>query len=327
MKVCVYGLGAIGSFLAARLVKGGAEVSVVARGATLGAIRADGIVVHAPSYEIRVPIAAAADDPAALGPQDAVLVTVKAPALPNVAERIAPLLRPDTAVAFVMNGIPWWYFYAHGGSRDGERIERLDPGGRLWKTIGPERAIGGVTYIAVDVERPGVVHVETASPWLMLGEPDGSISERVQTLAGLIRGDTLSVEVVPDIRKLIWSKLQMNMSSGLLGCLSNSPPREIYGNPACADVVRRIVAEAGAIAAACGKATDFDAEAMLNRIKSQMHRSSIVQDLDSGRPIEFDAMFGIPLDMAQTAGVATPTLDFLSCLVRARARRAGSYTD
>lgn len=325
MKVCIYGAGAVGCFLAARLHKGGADVSVVARGATREAIAANGIHVHTPDYNIsaRVKVAESASD---LGVQDVVIVTVKSPALPSIVDGLKPLLGPDTAVAFVMNGIPWWYFHDFGGELAGRRLEKLDPGGFLWEAVGPQRALGGVIFCSCDVVEPGVIHAETAGPKLLLGEPSGQISERVEKLAALIRGDTLSVDVVDNIRTVIWSKLQMNMSSGLLGCLSNSPPREIYPDPACADAVRRIVHEVGAVARAVGCETTVDADQMLARTRDQGHRSSIVQDLEKGRAMEIDPMFELPLEMARMTNTPTPTLDFLVCLVKARARRAGAYT-
>ncbi|WP_162820695.1 ketopantoate reductase family protein [Microvirga calopogonii] len=325
MKVCIYGAGAVGCFLAGRLFKGGARVSAIARGATLEAIRRRGVRVHTPDYEISAEIGAT-DNPADLGPQDFVVVTVKAPSLPSIVDGLKPLIGPNTTVAFVMNGIPWWYFYNHGGELAGRRFEKLDPGGRLWDTAGPERVLGGVIFCSCDIIEPGIVHAETAGPKLFLGEPNGGTSPRVEQFAAVVRGDTLAVDVVPSIRSTIWAKLQMNMSSGLLGCLSNSPPKDIYSDPACADAVRRIVAEVGEVARSVGCETKVDAEDMLARTRNQGHRSSIVQDLDKGRPMEIDPMFGIPLEMARMTGVETPTLDLLVALVKARARRAGAYS-
>ncbi len=177
MKICVFGAGAIGGHLAARLAHGGADVSVVARGAHLAAIRANGLRLEAPDANFTVKVAAT-DDPATLGPQDAVLVTVKAPALGSVAASIAPLLGPDTPVVFVINGIPWWYFDQHGGALDGTPLDSLDPGGAVRAAIGPARAIGGVVYSACTVTAPGVIEVEHLRNRLVLGELDGTLSAR-----------------------------------------------------------------------------------------------------------------------------------------------------
>jgi 2-dehydropantoate 2-reductase len=282
--------------------------------------------VETPDYEISAQVDAT-DKPEEVGPQDFVIVTVKSPSLPSIVDGLKPLIGPNTTVAFIMNGIPWWYFYNHGGELAGRRLEKLDPGGRLWETVDPARVVGGVIFCSCDLIEPGVVHAETAGPKLFVGEPNGGTSERVEQLAAFIRGDTLAVDIVPSIRSTIWSKLQMNMSSGLLGCLANSPPKDIYPDPACADVVRQIVTEVGAVARSVGCETKVDADDMLAKTRNQGHRSSIVQDLEKGRPMEIDPMFGIPLEMARMTGVETPTLNFLVALVKARAKKAGAYSD
>jgi len=325
MRVCIYGAGAVGCYLAGRLHQGGATVSMVARGATLAAIRAGGVTVHTPARAFHAKVAVS-DDPASLGPQDAVLVTVKAPALPAIAEGLATLLGPETMVAFVMNGLPWWYFHAHGGPLEDRRLPRIDPGDIMWRTVGPERALGGVIFASCDIERPGVVHIETTKTSLHLGEPSGD-TRRAEALAALLRDEDFAVDAVPDIRARIWAKLQTNICSGLFGCLADSAPKAIYSDPAVADAVRRVVAEVGAVAAALGQTSPLDAEALLGRARSQGHKSSIVQDLARGAPIEFDAMFGGPQSLARLAGVPTPTLDLLIALVKARAIAVGSYSD
>ncbi|HVG52153.1 MAG TPA: 2-dehydropantoate 2-reductase, partial [Xanthobacteraceae bacterium] len=172
MKICIFGAGAIGGNLAARLGASGADVSVIARGEHLAAMQANGITLEMPKETITAKVKASADA-RDLGPQDVVLVTVKAPALPEVAANIAPLLKSDTAVVFVMNGIPWWYFHAHGGAHDGRRLPAIDPGDAVWNAIGPQRAIGGVVYSANSVVRPGVISNTNGRMHLIIGEPDG----------------------------------------------------------------------------------------------------------------------------------------------------------
>jgi 2-dehydropantoate 2-reductase len=181
MRVCILGVGAIGGHLAARFWKGGAEVTAVARGAQLEALRRGPLRMVAPGEEIIATIPVTAD-PAELGPQDAVIVAVKAPALPAVAAAIGPLLGPDTAVLFAMNGIPWWYYHAHGGPLDGTDLPLLDPGGALRTAIGFPRALGGVVYSACTVTEPGVIHVEHSRNRLVIGEPDGSASSRLEQI-------------------------------------------------------------------------------------------------------------------------------------------------
>jgi 2-dehydropantoate 2-reductase len=324
VKVCIFGAGAVGGCLAGRLSNSDAQISVLARGAALAAIRDNGIVVHAPRSEMHARVTAS-DDPAELGPQDAVIVCVKSPALPSVARAIGPLLHADTAVVFAMNGIPWWYFHGHGGEHEGRRLPKIDPDDALWNVIGPQRAIAGILFCACDLVSPGVVHVETARGRFILGEPDNTVSARGEALAALMRAEDFVVEVSPEIRKVIWSKLQMNMSTGIFGCLTDSPPKDIYGDPAIEAAVRAVVAEVGAVADALGFPTGFTADQLLAMVRNQSHKSSIVQDLANARPMEVDPTFALPLEMARLANVPTPTLDMLVALVRARARAVGSY--
>jgi 2-dehydropantoate 2-reductase len=174
VKICVFGAGAIGGYLAGFLAKSGADVSVVARGAHLQAIRDNGLKVELPDGNIVQARPRASDKPGDLGPQDAVLVTVKAPSLPSVADLIAPLLGPKTQVAFITNGIPWWYFLDHGGADDGRSLALLDPGDRLRTVVGRERVVGGIAWPASSIPAPGVVRMISGhSRGTFLGRPDG----------------------------------------------------------------------------------------------------------------------------------------------------------
>jgi 2-dehydropantoate 2-reductase len=326
MRICVFGAGAIGGHLAGRLAKGGAEVSVVARGAQLDAIRRDGLRVEVPDGAIHARIAAS-DEPAALGTQDAVIVTVKAPALPSVARTIGPLLGPETPVVFAMNGVPWWYFHAHGGPLDGRRLSRIDPDGLLWEAVGPDRAIGGVVYSACTVTAPGLVEVETANNRLVLGEPDGAISARAEAIAALLRAGGLRVEMTDRIRDAVWSKLLLNLVAGPLCVLAQAEQRAVMSEPACADAARRILEEGAAIARAMDCEPRYDPDRIIAGAAVLAHKPSIVQDLERGRPMEIDALFVAPLELARMAGVSTPTLDLVVTLAKIRARQAGLYRD
>lgn len=324
MRICVYGAGAIGGHLAVRFARGGAEVSVIARGPHLAAIRREGLIVHAVDGEHRLQ-PQASDDPAALGPQDAVVVTVKAPALPQVAASIAPLLRPETSVAFVMNGIPWWYFHALAGKHEGSRLPRIDPDDVLWRAVGPERAIGGVVYSAAAVTRPGTIDVEQPRSRVVFGEPDGRLTERAEALAGLLRAGGIVGEVSPDIRTEIWNKLVNNIAGGTLAVLAGSAPRAVYADAACRDAALRMMREAAAIAGALGSHPAGNFEQRVANTGAMDHKPSILQDLELGRPMEIDGMFDAPLVLARMAGVATPTLDLVAALAKLRARAAGLY--
>lgn len=326
MKVCVFGAGAVGGHIAGRLHKGGAEVSIVARGAHLHAIQANGLRVEAADGPIhaRVP---ASDDPAALGPQDAVVVAVKAPSLPAVAAGIGPLLGPDTAVMFAMNGIPWWYYHGHGGAAEGRRLPLLDPGDAMWRAVGPERAVGGVVYSACTVTAPGVVHVDNPRSRLVIGEPAGPAGPRTEALAAALRAGGMGADVTDRIRDAIWAKLLLNLASGLPGVLTGCAPARFFAEPAVCDATRQISAEGAAIARALGCTVAPDAEGQIRNGAKSTHKTSILQDLELGRAMEIDALYTVPLAMARNAGVATPLLDLMAAMVRARARGAGLYPD
>jgi 2-dehydropantoate 2-reductase len=322
MRICVFGAGSVGGYLAGYLAKGGIEVSVVARGAHLAAIRANGLTVETPDSAITAKLPAS-DDPADLGTQDAVIVAVKAPALPSVAATIAPLLGPETPVAFLMNGIPWWYFHAHGGPFDNRRLPRLDPGDALWSTVTPHRAIGGIFWPACSVPAPGVVRLLTgAGRGTVFGELDGSATPRIEALADAFRAADLPVTVAPDIRQLIWQKLAFNLSAGPMCVLTQSPVRATHEEPALIDCSRRMLAEAEAIALAMGYRLDIDAERVVATNRQLAHRPSILQDLEAGRPMEIDALYTVPLEMARLMNVAAPTLDLLVAMIKVRARAA-----
>ena len=323
MRICVYGAGAIGGHIAARLAKGGAEVSLVARGAHLAAIQANGLIVHAHdgTHHSRPH---ASDDPRALGPQDAVIVTVKSPALPSVAAGIAPLLRGDTPVAFVMNGIPWWYFDGDGGPHEGLRLPEADPGDALREAIGIRRTIGGVVYSATEVLSPGVVKSEHGNIRVILGEPDGRISERAKAISAVLEAGGMPSPVSPDIRTDVWTKLLGNLSSGPLCVLTRMGVRDTLADPLLRAAARRNGEEGRAIAHALGRRLP---DAAVERVASasMQHKPSILQDLEVGRPMEIDTLFALPLKLARLAGVETPQLDLLVALVKQAARERGLY--
>jgi 2-dehydropantoate 2-reductase len=321
MKLCVYGAGAIGGHLAARLAAGGAQVSVVARGAQLDGIRRHGLRVETPAGTLTARVQAAAD-PAELGPQDAILVTVKAPALASVAAAIGPRIGPATPVVFVMNGIPWWYFHAEAGARGGRRLPLVDPGDTVWRAIGPERAIGGVVYSACTVIAPGVVQVDSRRNRLIIGEPAGAGSSRAEAIASIIRSGGMDCEVTDQIRDAIWAKLALNIALGPPCVLTRSPPSAVLSDPTLATLVRSLVAEAVAIAQGMGCRIANNADAIIEQARDSHHKPSILQDLELGRPMEIDALYTTPLALAELGGVAAPVLTVMTALMRQVARAA-----
>jgi len=325
VKICVFGAGAIGGYLAGFLGKSGAEVSVVARGAHLKAIQDNGLKVELPDGSGVHSRPRASDKPADLGSQDAVLVTVKAPSLPSVADLIGPLLGPKTQVAFITNGIPWWYFLDHGGPNDGRSLALLDPGNRLRTVIGRERVVGGVAWPASSIPTPGVVKISGHSRGTFFGRPDGKTTPALEALAEVFRKAELPVTVTSKIRDFIWEKLAFNWSAGPMCVLTRSPVKATYEEPILIETSRRLMAEARALIKAMGCTIELDVERVVGTNTKLAHRPSVLQDLMAGRPMEIDALYSVPLEMAKSADVAVPTMAMLAALIRVRAREEGIY--
>ena len=319
MKVCVFGAGGVGGYMATCLHRAGLETSVVARGAQLAAIRDNGLRLRAPDGET-VSRVAASSDTLDLGPQDAVFVTVKAPALPSVAATIAPLLGPRTPVIFVMNGVPWWYFHQHGGPLDDHRLASVDPGDRMRMAVDPGRVIGGVIYTACEVPEPGVVAVGTTSSRLILGECDDRRSSRALNLADHLCRGGLNTRVSQAIRDEIWAKLISNMASGPLAVLTQAPVDRIAAAPERVELLRQMLVETASVAHGLGRAPELDPDATIEAFRNLHHKPSILSDLEKGRTMEIDALWHTTLDLARLAGVATPTLDAIVSLAELRAQ-------
>ena len=325
MKICIYGAGAIGGWLAGTLADAGEEVSVVARGAHLAAIRRDGLTVEMPQ-KTTTTRPRASDDPAELGPQDAVVVTVKAPSLPSVAGGIGALLGPETRVAFLTNGIPWWYFQGHGGALDDRRLPLLDPGDVLRQAVPKGRVIGGIAWPASSVPAPGVIRMISAGTrGIVLGAPDGVTTPAIAALAAAFAKAGVGVDVSTAIRDLIWEKLAFNLSAGPMCVLTEAPVRDTHVEAACILASRAVLAEAAALIAAMGRVVALDVEKIVAANLQLGHRPSILQDLMAGRQMEIDALYGVPLELARMQQVATPVLDLLVAMIKVRARGAGLY--
>ena len=320
MKICIYGAGAIGGFIAGYLARGGHDVSVVARGAHLAAIRRNGLTVDAGDERFTVPVRASAD-PAALGVQDGVLVAVKAPALPGIAATMAPLLAEDTPVAFLTNGVPWWYFHGHGGAWDGRRIPLLDPDDVIWQAIGPRRTVGGIAWPASSVPEPGVIRVlNPKRRATILGAPDGTTTRGIRALEQAFQAADLPVSVDPDIRDRIWEKLAFNLSAGPMCVLTETPVCNTHEEKALIAASRRVVAEAEALIAALGRKAVLDIEHIVGINMTLGHRPSILQDLMARRPMEVDALYNVPLQLAELTGTPMPTFEMLAALIRTKVK-------
>jgi 2-dehydropantoate 2-reductase len=329
MRICIYGAGAVGGHLAAKLAAAGNDVSVVARGANLGAMREKGVILrHGDQQTIHGKVTAS-EDPSQLGEQDFVIVTLKANGLSSFASNCSPLLGSTTAVVFAQNGIPWWY--ADGLAKDRPAppdLSRLDPGGALQKAIAPERVIGAVIYSANTLVEPGVVHNYTPGRnMLTVGEVDDRGSERIDALRKTLEAAGMHSPLSKDIRQALWSKLLMNLSTSTLCLLSGGAVADVRGNPALIKLNERINAEGRAVALAHG----IDPAGAPERpggghgSGSIGHKPSMIQDYEAGRPMEVEAQLAMPLAFGRAAGVATPTLDTLVSLVAYRAAAKGLY--
>jgi len=325
LRICVFGAGAVGGHLAAKLAAAGNDVSVVARGAHLEAMRANGVTLLHGEQTIRGKVRAS-ERAADLGAQDFVLVTLKANLLPAFARNAAPLLGPDTAVAFVQNGIPWWY--GQGLKRKLPDFSRLDPGGELARAIGPERVIGGVVFSANEVDAPGVIrNLVPGRNMLVVGEPDDGVSRRIQLLRETLDRADMYSPPAKDIRQTIWSKLVLNMGTSMLCTLTGETVSGVRGNAALAALAGRLKSEGQAVAAAYGISPEGAPERPGGGQSSGQiaHKPSMMQDYERGRPMEIDAQIMMPLEFARAAGVAAPTLEALAPLLAHQAQAKGLY--
>lgn len=326
MKICIYGAGAIGGYLGVLLAEAGADVTLIARGAHLAAIRSRGLTLEIDGTS-RTARLGATDDPREAGPQDYVVVTLKAPSLPKVAGDLQPLLGPETAVVTAQNGIPWWYFHAHGGPFEGRRLERVDPGGELSRLIRPERCLGCVVYPATELVEPGRIR-HTYGNRFMLGEPDGSRSERVSALSKLMVAAGLKAPVRARIRDDIWLKLWGNLSFNPVSALTGGTLEQIAGDPGTRTVVRAMMVEGQAVAEALGIRFQLDVDKRIEgAAEVGAHKTSMLQDLERGRAMEIDALVGVVAELGDLVGIETPTIDCVLSLVEQRARLAGCYGD
>ncbi|KQV96933.1 ketopantoate reductase family protein [Rhizobacter sp. Root1221] len=325
-RICIFGAGAVGGHMAAWLARAGLDVSVVARGPHLDAIRANGLryVSDAEDFTVRVAASADARD---LGPQDLVISAVKAHTLPHVVDGMQPLLGPETPVVFATNGVPWWYFHGLPEGADqpsaSERLKRLDPGGRLWQGLGARRAIGCVVTSPNELSAPGVVRNNATTNTFVIGEPDNTMSARLRAIETLLRQGLSGVSATTAIRDVVWSKLMLNITTSTLGALTMRPPIEFAHDEPMLAVYRPLLAEGVRVAASLGVQVAADEEARIARMRTVRHPPSMLQDLMAGRPLEIDAQLLAVQDLARQGGVATPVLDILLALLVQRMQAGG----
>ena len=324
MKFCIFGAGAIGGLMAAWLARSGHEVSVVSRGAQLDAIRRRGLRVtskgRTDSYKVN-----ADSDPAAFGAQDCVLVTVKAQSLPDVAARIAPLLGKDTSVVTAMNGVPWWFFHRLKYRNGSERLESLDPGGVLSRAIPTERIVGCVIHLAASTPEPGLISHNMGTK-LVIGEPGGTNTARAKRLAEALTGAGFEVIVSDAIEKEFWVKLLGNVSFNPVSALTVNTADRLIENQEVKAYMVEIMREVLAIGRAVGVDANIDPEARIDMARALgPFKTSMLQDLEAGKPLEIDGLLAGTLEIARKAGVRAPFTESLYGLIRARAQSSGQY--
>tara|TARA_Y100001954_G_scaffold233588_1_gene287199 strand:+ start:53 stop:1036 length:984 start_codon:yes stop_codon:yes gene_type:complete len=325
LKICIFGAGAIGGFLGAKLADAGAEVSMVARGAHLSEMKKNGLTLIEDGLDpkrIRVKVT---QDPSELGAQDYVFVTLKAHSVLSVAESMIPLFNEDTTIVSGVNGIPWWYFHKVGGEFEGTRLSSVDPNNKQWDLFGPSRVLGCVVYPAAEVIKPGVIrHIEGNK--FSLGEPNGEKSQRSLLLSEALRSAGLKAPVRKKIRDEIWVKLWGNLSFNPISALTHATLNVLCEDRDTRLVVRTMMLEAKEIGEKLGVNFPIDVEQRINGGAAVgSHKTSMLQDLELSRPLEIDAILGSVQELGQITKTSTPTIDTVLAIIKLRARTAGLY--
>ncbi len=319
-RICIFGAGAIGGYIGARLARqAAAEVSFVARGAHLAAMQERGLTLKQGSetFTLRPRLTS---DTKTLGQQDFVIVAVKAHALPSVLDQLEPLLGPETAILFAQNGMPWWYFHKHGGPFEGHRIESVDPGGEIWKRLGPERAIGAVVWQAAELEAPGVIR-HIYGERMPIAEPSGEKTPRLALLSKLLVDAGIKSPVRGNLRDEIWLKLWGNLSFNPVGVQTQGTLLELATDAGTRRVIFNMMQEARGVGEALGINFPVDTNERIEMAaKVGNHRSSMLQDVDARRPTELDCLLGAVIELAKLVGIATPCLNLVYDLTRFRSR-------
>ena len=324
MKICVYGAGAVGGLMAGWLAKAGHDVSVVARGAHLEAIRRSGLRIRSEKKEETFSVKAD-EDPKRLGPQDYVLVVVKAQSLGEVAERIAPLVGKDTSIMTARNGVPWWFFDRLSFGSGRERLDSLDPGGKLRGAMPTERIVGCVIHLAASTPEPGLIS-HTMGRKLIVGEPGGQNGPRTENIAKALTTSGFEVVSSREIEKEFWVKLLGNVSFNPVSALTMSTADRLIEMTEVKGYMVEIMREVLAIGRAVGVDAAIDPEARIDMARALgKFKTSMLQDLEAGKPLEIDGLLAGTLEIARKAGVRAPYTESLFGLIRARAASTGQY--
>ena len=317
MKIAIVGAGAIGGYLGARLSAAGEDVTFIARNRNLEAINARGFrLILEDGSELHAPAARAVRDPADAGPQDAVLLTVKAHQVVDLLPRMRDLFGPDTTVVTMINGVPWWYFHRLEGAWQGRGLDSVDPGGVIAAHIEPERVIGSVVYPAAELLEPGVVKVIEGNRFT-LGEPDGTRSERVERLSRALMNAGFKAPVSKDIRSEIWVKLWGNLTFNPISALTHATLEQICTFAPTRELAVRLMTEAREVAQALGVQFRISLEQRIAGAQAVgAHKTSMLQDVEAGRALELEALVGAVIELGRITGTPTPTIEAVYALTR-----------
>jgi 2-dehydropantoate 2-reductase len=322
MKVAVVGAGAIGAYVGAALSRAGTDVTLVARGDHMRAMRTHGVRVRSEHGDFTAH-PTVTDDLAAVGPVDVVILTLKAHQIGGVVAALPSLFHDDTTVISVQNGLPWWYFQRLGGTYDGMALESVDPGGRIAAAIAPERVIGSVAYAASELEAPGVVRHLGVTRFL-LGEPDGTTSARITRVANTFAAGGLDTPLSSDIRAEIWLKLLGNTSFNPISALTRATLVDMAEDPLVADLAREMMMESVAILTRLGVTLAATVDERIERARRVgAHKTSMLQDLEAGRPMEIEALLGSIVELGARLEIATPATRHVYALAQLLAKQIG----
>ena len=322
MRIVIAGAGAIGGYVGARLALHGADVVLFARGRHLQAMRERGLRVISQDGDFEV-APEVTGDLATIGPADVVFLGVKAHSLPELAPQLPPLLGPETVIVSTQNGIPWWYFGRHGGELEGTRLERVDPGGAIASIVDPSRVVGSLAYFSTEIVEPGVIrHIEGNR--ISFGEPDGSRTERTRKIAEALIAAGFRCPITTRIRHEIWVKLLGNVAFNPISALTGATLVEMVRHPDVSRLVRELMTETEAVAARLGIELPISIDQrMAGAEKVGAHKTSMLQDLEAGRPMELEAVVGAVVELGERLGVSMPaTRSVYACARLLDERRA-----
>ncbi|HXP42065.1 MAG TPA: 2-dehydropantoate 2-reductase [Candidatus Acidoferrales bacterium] len=303
MKFLIAGAGAIGAYIGARMAQAGFDVTLFARGPHLGAMQEHGVRIKSGEgdFVARPTIASSLEE---VGPVDVVFLGVKAHSLPQLAPHLGPVLGPDTTVVSTQNGIPWWYFQGFGGQWEGLRLERVDPGGVISSAIETKRVVGSIIYFATEIAAPGVIH-HTEGNRITLGEPDGTRSDRIRMLAESLIASGFRCPISTRIRQEIWVKVLGNASFNPVSALTRATLVQIARDPGTSSVIRSIMQEVEAVSHKLGMELPVSIDQRIaGAEKVGEHKTSMLQDLEAGRPMELEALVGAVVELGERVGLA-----------------------